>query len=121
MRKPRDIDAELKTLQDRQRQLRTRRTAQLGELVAATGAAEALKPEALAGLLLDAVERARTDPEIAAAWEGRGAAFFRRERRSRSRKPDGSGDAPDASGGSAAGADGERGPDASGPARAAAE
>ena len=38
MRKPRDIDAELKALQDKQKQLRARRVVQFGELVTATGA-----------------------------------------------------------------------------------
>ncbi|WP_264996444.1 conjugal transfer protein TraD, partial [Kozakia baliensis] len=48
MRKPRDIDAELKTLQEKAKQLKTQRTFQLGELVGATGA-DALSIEALAG------------------------------------------------------------------------
>ena len=38
MRKPRDFDAELKALDDKARELRTRKVQQLGELVIATGA-----------------------------------------------------------------------------------
>jgi hypothetical protein len=79
-RRPRDIDAELRALQDKARQLRTKQKAQLGELLLATGAAEALDPEALAGLLLHGLEQAKSNPEMAAGWRQRGAAFFRRER-----------------------------------------
>lgn len=82
MRKPRDIDTELKALQDRQKQLRSRRTTQLGELVAATGA-DALDPETLAGALLEAVERAKRETETKEAWQRKGEAFFRREKRKR--------------------------------------
>ena len=38
MRKPRDYDAELKALEDKARELKTRKVQQLGELVIATGA-----------------------------------------------------------------------------------
>src|ERR1700759_2792919 len=38
MRKPRDFDAELKSLEDKARGLKTRKVQQLGELVIATGA-----------------------------------------------------------------------------------
>lgn len=38
MRKPRDFDAELKALEDKARELKTRKVQQLGELVIATGA-----------------------------------------------------------------------------------
>ena len=41
-RRPRDIEAELKALQDKARQLRTRQKSQLGELLLSTGAADAL-------------------------------------------------------------------------------
>ena len=49
-RKPRDIDAELKALQDKARELKARQKTQLGELVIATGA-DSLSAEELAGLL----------------------------------------------------------------------
>jgi hypothetical protein len=61
MRKSRDIDAELRALQDKQRSLKLKRIAQFGELVTATGA-DALDAETLAGVLLDAVERAKAGP-----------------------------------------------------------
>ena len=64
MRKPRDYDAELKALEDKARELKTRKVQQLGELVIATGA-DALTAEELAGALV-ARSRAATDDELAA-------------------------------------------------------
>ncbi|OYW98892.1 MAG: conjugal transfer protein TraD, partial [Caulobacter vibrioides] len=55
MRKPRDFDAELKTLEDKARMLKDRKIKQLGELVIATGA-DALDVETLAGGLLGLVD-----------------------------------------------------------------
>ena len=55
MRKPRDIDAELKALQEKAKGLKARKVSQHGELVAATGA-DQLDPDTLAGVLLAAVE-----------------------------------------------------------------
>jgi DNA-binding protein H-NS len=75
MRKPRDIDAELKALATKAKQLKGRKITQLGELVIATGADE-LEPELLAGVLLSALETktaaTRSD------WKVRGEAFFRK-------------------------------------------
>ena len=79
-RRPRDIEAELKALQDKARQLRTRQKSQLGELLLATGAADALDPDAIAGLLLRALDQAKSDPKAVEGWRKRGEAFFRRER-----------------------------------------
>ena len=76
MRKPRDIDAELRALQERARELKSKRTTQLGDLVAATGA-DTLPLEALAGVLLAAVEQAKEKPEAVARWTERGQVFFR--------------------------------------------
>ena len=76
MRKPRDIDAELRALQERARELKAKRTTQLGDLVAGTGA-DTLPLEALAGVLLAAVEQAKEKPEAVARWTERGQAFFR--------------------------------------------
>jgi hypothetical protein len=75
MRKPRNIDAELKALQEKTKQLKAQRTIQLGELVEATGA-DTLTIEALAGVLLAAVEQADGKPEAVARWTERGTAFF---------------------------------------------
>ena len=75
-RKPRDIDAELKALEERTRALKVRRVTQFGELVGATGA-DSFPLEALAGVLLAAVEQARDKPEAVARWTERGTAFFR--------------------------------------------
>jgi hypothetical protein len=79
-RRPRDIEAELKALQDKARQLRSKQKAQLGELLMATGAAEALDPDALAGLLLHGIEQAGREPKAVEGWRKRGEAFFHRER-----------------------------------------
>ena len=51
MRRPRDLDADLKALEDKARGLKTRKVRQLGELVIATGA-DTLTAEELAGALL---------------------------------------------------------------------
>ena len=75
MRRPRDIDAELKTLQEKAKQLKAQRTLQLGELVEATEA-DTLTIEALAGVLLAAIEQADGKPEAVARWTERGESFF---------------------------------------------
>ena len=80
MRKPVDLDAQIKALQDKAKSLKDRQRTQLGELVLATGA-DALPLEALAGVLLAAVEQAREKPEAVARWTERGAAFFRGDRK----------------------------------------
>jgi DNA-binding protein H-NS len=73
MRKPRDIDSELKALAERAKQLKERRVQQLGELVIATGA-DAMDAETLAGALLSIVET--TDAAKRESWRKRGNAFF---------------------------------------------
>jgi len=73
MRKPRDYDAELQALNDKAKQLKTRKLTQLGELVVATGA-DTLGTEVLAGVLLAAI--GNDDPSRKEAWRKRGAAFF---------------------------------------------
>lgn len=75
MRRPRDIDAELKALAERAKGLKARKVTQLGELVIATGA-EALEPEVLAGVLLDAVQATK---DAKGAWRRQGTAFFQRQ------------------------------------------
>ena len=80
MRKPRDYDAELKALEDKARELKTRKVQQLGELVIATGA-DALSVNELAGALIVLAET--KDMAKREAWAKRGAAFFQnRARRS---------------------------------------
>lgn len=74
MRKPRDIDAELRALAERTKGLKARKVTQLGELAMGTGA-DALEPEILAGVLLAAVET--RDATLIADWRGRGERFFR--------------------------------------------
>ena len=73
MRKPRDIDAELKALAEKAKQLKERRVLQLGELVIATGA-DSTDAETLAGALLVIAET--KDPAKLEAWRKRGEAFF---------------------------------------------
>jgi len=74
-RKPRDYDAELQTLMERAKKVKTQKTTQLGELVQVVGA-DALPFEALAGALLAALEQAKKQPEAVARWTERGQAFF---------------------------------------------
>ncbi len=74
-RKPRDFDAELQTLMDKAKKVKSQKTVQLGELVQLTGA-DTLSMEALAGALLAAVEQSRKAPEVTARWRETGLAFF---------------------------------------------
>lgn len=85
MRKPRDYDAELKALEHRARELKTRKVQQLGELVIATGA-DALSAEELAGALVVLAET--KDAGKREAWTKRGAAFFRSKSRRSASAPD---------------------------------
>jgi hypothetical protein len=103
MRKPRDIDAELRALSDKAKGLKAKRVLQLGELVTVTGA-DALDLETLAGALLAAVNGAKS-PTQKEAWRSEGAAFFqRRGRKGRSGvEASGSGDG----GGAASHGDGD--------------
>jgi hypothetical protein len=80
MRKPRDIDSELKALAERAKQLKERRVQQLGELVIATGA-DACEAETLAGALLVIAET--TDAAKKESWRKRGNAFFQGTARKR--------------------------------------
>ena len=73
MRKPRDFDGELKALQDKACDLKSRKVQQLGELVMATGA-DALNADELAGALIVLAET--KDSGKREAWARRGAAFF---------------------------------------------
>jgi len=86
-RKPRDFDAELQALTERTKKLKGQKTVQLGELVQVTGA-DVLPVEALAGVLLAAVEQAKERPEAVARWTERGQAFFQQGGK-RGRKPAG--------------------------------
>ena len=74
-RKPRDFDAELQALTERTKKLKGQKTVQLGELVQVTGA-DALPVEAIAGVLLAAVDQAKERPEAVARWTERGHTFF---------------------------------------------
>jgi hypothetical protein len=73
MRKPRDFDGELKALQDKARDLKSRKVQQLGELVIATGA-DSLNVDELAGALIMLTET--KDAGKREAWARRGTAFF---------------------------------------------
>ncbi|KRB23891.1 conjugal transfer protein TraD [Mesorhizobium sp. Root695] len=82
MRKPRDFDTELKALEDKARELKTRKVQQLGELVIATGA-DQLNIDELAGALVAIAETKDTSKRE--AWAKRGVMFF--ESRSRRAAP----------------------------------
>ena len=73
MRKPRDFDRELKALQDKARDLKSRKVQRLGELAIATGA-DSLNADELAGALITLAET--KDAAKREAWAKRGAAFF---------------------------------------------
>ena len=73
MRKLRDFDGELKALQDKARDLKSRKVLGLGELVIATGA-DALNADELAGALIVLAETKEAGKRE--AWARRGAAFF---------------------------------------------
>lgn len=73
MRKPRDFDAELKALEEKARELKTRKVQQLGELVIATGA-DQLNADELAGALVAIAET--KDIGKREAWAKRGVTFF---------------------------------------------
>jgi DNA-binding protein H-NS len=73
MRKPRNFDGELKALQDKARDLKSRKVLGLGELVIATGA-DSLNVDELAGALIMLAET--KDTARKEAWAKRGAAFF---------------------------------------------
>mgnify|MGYP000004540435 CR=1 FL=1 len=60
MRKPRDFDAELKSLEDKTRDLKARKVRQLGELVISTGA-DVTVAVCVLGRLLGARRAARVD------------------------------------------------------------
>lgn len=83
MRKPRDYDAELRSLGEKARQLKNRKHSQLGELVAACGA-DQLTSEELAGALLEIAAAVTATPARKEAWRKAGAAFFSRAGESRS-------------------------------------
>lgn len=85
MRKPRDYDAELKALEDKARELKTRKVQQFGELVIATGA-DNLTVDELAGALVVLAET--TDAGKREAWAKRGAAFFQGKSRRTPPTPD---------------------------------
>ena len=85
MRKPRDIDSELKALADKAKHLKERRVLQLGELVIATGA-DGLTADELAGALVALAET--KDAEKREAWAKRGAAFFQGRSRRTASAPD---------------------------------
>ena len=85
MRKPRDYDAELKALEDKARELKTRKVQQLGELVIATGA-DNLTADELAGALIALAET--KDAGKREAWAKRGVAFFQGRSRRTASAPD---------------------------------
>jgi hypothetical protein len=74
-RKPRDFDAELQALMDKARKVKSQKTVRLGELVQLTGA-DSLPVDALAGVLLAAVDQSKTAPDTLARWTEQGQSFF---------------------------------------------
>lgn len=95
MKKPRDIDAELRALAEKAKGLKARKVTQLGELVIATGA-EGLEPEVLAGVLIEAQA---ASAEAKGAWRRQGAAFFQQQGSSGGSRKKPAGGAPGAGAG----------------------
>ena len=92
MRKPRDFDAELRSLEDKTRDLKARKVQQLGELVISTGA-DALSSDELAGALIVLAEtkdagKKEADAGKREAWAKRGAVFFQSRTRRSASAPD---------------------------------
>lgn len=85
MRKPRDIDSELKALEAKAKTLKERRVRQLGELVIACGA-DAIDADMLAGALLGAA--ATKDASTKEGWRKLGASFFQRSARKAATRTD---------------------------------
>lgn len=85
MRKPRDYDVELRALEDKARELKSRKVQQLGELVIATGA-DMLSAEELTGALIALAET--RDAARREAWAKRGTAFFQSRARRITPAPD---------------------------------
>lgn len=85
MRKPKDYDAELKAVEDKAKELKTRKVQQLGELVIATGA-DALSTDELAGALVAIAETKEAGRRE--AWAKRGAAWFQSKSRRSARGDD---------------------------------
>ncbi|WP_447953914.1 conjugal transfer protein TraD [Sphingopyxis chilensis] len=85
MRKPRDINSELKALEAKAKTLKERRVRQLGELVIATGA-DAIDTDILTGALLGAV--ATKDTNAKEGWRKAGVVFFQRGARKAATGPD---------------------------------
>lgn len=106
MRKPRDYDAELKGLEQKAKELKTRKVQQLGELVIATGA-DAVSAEELAGALIVLAET--TDTAKREAWSKRGAAFFQRRSRRSAKATDRNAESTPAQSGGAQPASGDKG------------
>jgi len=83
--KPRDFDAELLALMEKAKKVKSQKTTRLGELIQVIGA-DSLPIEALAGILLAALEQAKEKPEAVTRWTERGQAFFQQGAK-RGKKP----------------------------------
>ena len=86
--KTRDFDAELLALTEKAKKLKSQKTLQLGELVQVTGA-DSLSIEAVAGILLAALDQAKDKPEAVARWTERGQAFFQQGAKRGKKSPNG--------------------------------
>ena len=76
MRKPRDFDAELHSLNERASRLKTKKAHQLGDLVIAAGA-DRIDIETLAGALIAAAKAAS---DVKEGWRREGQLFFQGKR-----------------------------------------
>ena len=77
-----DISGKLKALEDRTQALKTRQKIAIGGVIIAIGIVKLFTTNELAGLLLDAIGRAKATPSLKEDWGRRGEAFFRRKSKS---------------------------------------
>ncbi|RZF64316.1 conjugal transfer protein TraD [Sphingomonas populi] len=82
MRKPRDYDTELDSLDQKAKALKQRKIIQLGELVIACRA-DTVPVDVLAGALLSI---SSSDAPVQEAWRKAGSAMFQRKARSNERR-----------------------------------
>ena len=77
-----DISGKLKALEDRTQALKTRQKIAIGGVIIAIGIVKLFTTNELAGLLLDAIDRAKANPSLKEDWARSGEAFFLRKPKS---------------------------------------
>lgn len=81
MKPPRDFNSEIAALKEKEKALRNKRIIELGQLVIATGAADALPMNVLAGVLVASTEDKNDIKSRREDYETIGREFFQRDKR----------------------------------------